>query len=296
MKKGLSCLYSLSLLAMLFFVSDLHAQQWTFAGGYGTNTGFAEAGQAVATDAAGNVYLTGKFNTSINFGNGTATLTANTTGTKTDGFVAKFNSSGLCQWSIRFGGPGTDLGGLGIATDGVSVFVTGNSAFPCTVGSAAAIAAVGGSTDGLVFSLNAATGVTNWVKAFGGAPAGDRGQAATVDASGNLYISGLFFTRSTDANQASFGTAGAFTRSVQGNMAQSTSDLFVAQISGATGSFNWVSTGGAVASASPLTIANDNNTGSGISYIAGLNEVVLTGSFTNANAVYSTASPFPRLL
>src|SRR5689334_18215039 len=97
---GLICLFSLK----------ASSQNWTYAAGFGTNTGLVDAGQAIATDALGNVYITGKFADSIKFGNSTPTLKANTSGTKVDGFVAKFNSSGLCQWSMRFGGAGTDLG------------------------------------------------------------------------------------------------------------------------------------------------------------------------------------------
>jgi len=85
------------------------AQQWQFAGSYGGSAGgFSDAVNTMCTDAAGNIYVAGNYNTSINFGNGTATLTANTTSTKTDAFVAKFNSAGLCQWAINFGGPATD--------------------------------------------------------------------------------------------------------------------------------------------------------------------------------------------
>ena len=293
MKKALASIHRMISLLTIVLFSGINAstQQWTLGEAFGSNTGFVDAGQAIATDASGNVYVTGKFNTSIDFHNGTPVLVANATGVKTDGFVAKFNSSGACQWSVRFGGPATDIGGLGIATNGTMVWVTGGANFPCTIGAGAPIAAVGGSSDGIVFALDAITGATVWAKAFGGAPAGDRGQAICLDPTGDVYLSGNFFTRSTDAVQASFGTAGLFTRSVQGNMAQSTSDLFVAKISGATGAFVWVSSGGAVSSPSPLTIGNDNNSGSGIVFLPALNEVAVTGSFTNANAVYSTTVP-----
>ncbi|MFL5741704.1 MAG: hypothetical protein ACJ75B_15870, partial [Flavisolibacter sp.] len=294
MKRSLSLYAQILATGLICFVSlKASSQQWTYAAGFGNKTTFVDAGQAIATDALGNVYITGKFDSSINFGNGTASLTAVATGTKVDGFVAKFNSSGLCQWSRRFGGPGTDLGGLGIVTDGTLVFVTGSSAFPSTIGSFP-LASVGGSSDGVVFALDALSGATAWAKAFGGTPAGDRGQALALDNSGNLYLSGSFFTRTSDpTTTASFGTTGAFPRSVQGNMAQSTSDLFVARLNAATGTFVWVSTGGAVSNSSPLTIGNDNNTGSGIAFVSAVNKLVVTGSFNNAGAVYSTSSPVP---
>jgi hypothetical protein len=162
MKKGFTGILSVSL-SVLFLFNHVkgYAQQWTAAFPFGTNTAFVDAATAIATDAGGNVYITGKFGVSINFG--AFTLTATPGGTQTEGFVAGFNSAGICQWAVRFGGPGTDLGGMGIATDGTNVYVTGGSAFPCTVG-AAPIVAAGASSDGVVFALNAGTGAFVWGK------------------------------------------------------------------------------------------------------------------------------------
>ncbi len=290
MKKGLSGFLSFCL-AVLFTLSNVkgHAQQWTAAFPFGTNTAFVDAATAIATDATGNVYITGKFGGTINFGTGV--LSATPGGTQTEGFVAKFNSAGTCQWAMRFGGPGTDLGGFAITTDGTNVYVTGGSAFPCTVG-ATPIVVAGASSDGVVFALNAATGAFVWGKAFGGPPAGDRGQALALDNVNGLYLMGVFFTRSTDAvTTASFGAPGSFSRSVQGNMAQSTSDLFVAKLDKLTGTFTWVSSGGAVSNAVPLHIGNDNINGGGLAYLPSLDELIVAGSFTNANAVYTTTVP-----
>jgi hypothetical protein len=172
----------LTFLGLFLFNAAVYAQQWTFATRFGgTAAGVSDAVKAICTDASGNVYATGNFNATINFGNGTSTLTATAGGTATDGFVAKFNAAGLCQWAIRFGGASTDQGGLGITTDGTSVYVTGQSQFPATIASTA-LATVGGITDGIVFALNASTGTVNWAKAFGGGTATDAGQAICLDA------------------------------------------------------------------------------------------------------------------
>lgn len=263
------------------------AQQWQFASGYGGGVaGFSDAVNAMCTDAAGNVYVTGNFNNSINFGNGTATLTPTPGGTQTEGFVAKFSPAGLCLWAIDFGGAATDAGGLAIVTDGTTVYVTGQSQFPCMIGSSGPLASVGGSTDGIVFALNAATGSTLWARAFGGSVTTDKGQAICMDITGNIYISGSFATRTANPF-ASFGTAGAFQRTVQGNITSATTDLFVAQLNATTGNFNWVSTGGAISQETPsLVIGNDNVSGCGIAYLPVQNQLVITGSFANANAAY----------
>lgn len=71
----------------------------------------------LTTDNQQNIYVTGWFRTSANFNpNGTAiTLTGNCTGVGHDGYIAKYNSSGICQWAKQFGGVvnGTDQLTLG---------------------------------------------------------------------------------------------------------------------------------------------------------------------------------------
>jgi hypothetical protein len=71
----------------------------------------------LTTDNQQNIYVTGWFRISANFNpNGTAiTLTGNCTGGGHDGYIAKYNSSGICQWAKQFGGVvnGTDQLTLG---------------------------------------------------------------------------------------------------------------------------------------------------------------------------------------
>jgi hypothetical protein len=276
---------------LLFFSAALQAQEFSFRNGFGqSNTlGLNDEGHAVCTDAVGNVYLTGKISdgqvgNTVSFG-GAALVSAG----DDDGFVAKFSSSGTHLWSIRFGGAAfTDIG-LGIATNGTSVFVTGVVNGSMTVGtSATAYPAVGSGEDGFVMSLNAGSGATNWVTRFGGASA-DQGQAICLDGSGNVYVSGVFRTRIGNAT-AIFGSAGAFDRTVNGNAAGYTSDLFVARVNPSTGAFVWVSTGGQSGS-------NDNISKSGICYAAVTNQIVVGGSFRSSTSVgtltatYATTSP-----
>jgi hypothetical protein len=60
----------------------------------------------LVTDNQQNIYVTGWFRESANFNpNGTAlTLNGNCTGGGHDGYIAKYNSSGICQWAKQFGG------------------------------------------------------------------------------------------------------------------------------------------------------------------------------------------------
>jgi hypothetical protein len=71
----------------------------------------------LVTDNQQNIYVTGWFRESANFNpNGTAlNLVGNCTGGGHDGYIAKYNSSGICQWAKQFGGVvnGTDQLSLG---------------------------------------------------------------------------------------------------------------------------------------------------------------------------------------
>lgn len=265
----------------------VNAQTWTFRNGFGqsgaTNS-LPDVGRAICTDASGNVYITGKISddltgNTVSFG-GTALVSAG----DDDGFVAKFNSSGVHQWSIRFGGTSfTDIG-YGIATDGTSVYVAGAVNGAMTVGtSPTSYPVAGAGIDGVIMKLDAATGGVTWVTRFGGGNS-DEAQSIAVDPSGNVYVSGIFRTRTTNPTA----TFGGFSRTVQGNAASYTSDLFVAQLN-SSGTFQWVSTGG-------ISGSNDNINGSGVCYVPGLSEVVATGSFRAAlsgstTATYSTTTP-----
>ncbi|MEJ0103780.1 MAG: hypothetical protein WDO19_15015 [Bacteroidota bacterium] len=90
----INCFFLWAFFFLLIYESS--AQSWGFRAGYGTSASGTDKGTAVALDVSGNVYITGSYTGATNFGTG-----ALTTATGADGFVAKFNSSGVCQWAIR---------------------------------------------------------------------------------------------------------------------------------------------------------------------------------------------------
>jgi hypothetical protein len=82
-----------------------------------------DAPGAVAVDAAGNVYLAGYFNGTVDFGGSPVTSAGDA-----DIFVAKYSSSGVHVWSKRFGGTGLD-NATAIALDASgNIFVAGSFA------------------------------------------------------------------------------------------------------------------------------------------------------------------------
>ena len=79
---------------------------------YGNTNG--EQGEDIAVDSSGNVYITGGFRETIDFGGGDVTSAGNK-----NIFVLKLNTSGVFQWVKTYGGTLTDIG-YGIAVDSSS--------------------------------------------------------------------------------------------------------------------------------------------------------------------------------
>ena len=138
--------------------ADIFVAKFNAAGIHQWSQSFGDIGDqiaySVATDASGNVIITGDFSGTVNFGGGNLTSAGST-----DIFVAKFNSDGVHQWSKRFG----DLAaqhGYSVATDASgSVIITGD--FNGTVNFGAFNFTSSGLSDIFVAKYNAA-GVYQW--------------------------------------------------------------------------------------------------------------------------------------
>jgi hypothetical protein len=79
----------------------------------------------VCADAAGNKYITGKYNAKIDFGSGISITPVN----NYDIFVAKFNANNEIQWAQSFGGYSADEGRTVTVDASGNVIVT--AAFFC---------------------------------------------------------------------------------------------------------------------------------------------------------------------
>jgi len=87
---------------------------------HGSESG--DAAQAIAVDANGNVFVTGFFSGTANFG-GSDIINP---GASYIMYIAKYNAAGVHQWSRGYGGMNT-ASGLGIKADGAgNVIVTGH--------------------------------------------------------------------------------------------------------------------------------------------------------------------------
>src|SRR5262245_54871701 len=119
-----------------------------------------DGARSVVKDASGNVFITGYFSDTINFGGGDLH-----TGMFSDIFLAKFNAAGVHQWSRGFGDGQFNDVGLSVATDASgNVIVTGT--FEGTVNFGGGNLTSAGSDDIFVAKFNAA-GVHQWSQRFG---------------------------------------------------------------------------------------------------------------------------------
>lgn len=138
---------------------------------------------SVAVDASSSVVITGDFAGTVNFG-GSSLVSAGFS----DIFLAKYNSSGVHQWSKRFGDTGGETG-YGVATDAAgSVIMTGSFQGSVDFGGGA-LAGLGG-VDIFLAKYNAA-GAHQYSRRAGGTST-DEGRGVAVDNDGDAIIIGRF--------------------------------------------------------------------------------------------------------
>ena len=194
-----------------------------------------DAGQSITTDASGNVYVTGYFQSTASFAGTNITSPAGLA----DIFIAKYNSSGILQWVRSAGGALYDYG-EGIATDASgNVYVTGRYQGTATFGNTTITSA--GSSDVFVAKYNT-SGTLLWVRSGGGG-GGDSSSDITVDVSGNVYVTGHFEGLASFSNNFLISSKGY-------------DDIFVTKYN-SSGTAQWVRSAGGVSSDQGNDIATD---------------------------------------
>jgi hypothetical protein len=174
--------------------------------------------QALAVDASGNVIVTGWFDGTVGFGGGTLTSAGNY-----DIFIAKLGSAdGAHLWSKRFG-DGSHQFANAVAVDASgNAFLTGNFEGAVDFGGGTLTSA--GTYDIFVAKLGSVDGADLWSKRFGD---GDYqvANAVAVDASGNVIVTGTFYS-AVDFGGGTLTSAG-------------NADIFVAELGPVDGADLW---------------------------------------------------------
>ncbi len=178
-------------------ISFAQSPSWTWARASGNGNLLSE-GQAVATDAAGNVFITGYFNApTITFGNFTLTRGGNSGSGVYGIYVVKYSSNGTVLWARSAGGSSLDIP-YGISADAAgNVWVTGsfNSSPFIDFGNGYTIAYLNGENYFIV-KYNGATGNTMLANGVSsgtttGTSHRNVGYSVTTDGTG-VYVTGAF--------------------------------------------------------------------------------------------------------
>jgi len=147
---------------------------------------------ALVTDAAGFVYVAGRFFGAQDFDPSDFTAFALAAAGGSDAYVAKYTPAGALMWARGFGGA-TDDEALGLAVDSQGIVYTtgsytGTPDFDPDPAASFSIYTSAGGRDGFLHKLDAA-GKFMWVKRFHG-PEDQVGRAVAVDAANTTYVTG----------------------------------------------------------------------------------------------------------
>ena len=215
----------------------------------------SDVGREIAIDGAGNIYVTGHFNSTATFGDHALTSSG-----YPDIFVAKLDVDGNWLWAVQAGGADTDCGrSIALDSEG-NAYITGSFVNMASFGSHTLTS--NGVISIFVAKLNADG---NWlwaVKAAGlNTHSGGESFYIVLDDAGNAYLTGLI------KGTVSFGN---FVLTESGY-----NDIFVAKL-GAGGNWLWAVKAGGVFSDRGDSIALD---GAGNIYVTG--HFVGTATFGN---------------
>lgn len=207
MKKLLPSLFHTILFVFIVLLSTFISQgqdtrKWaTYLGG--SNDDYA---YSVATDATGNVYLTGYTVSTSGIATPGSHKSSYSAGAP-DAFLIKFDSNGVRLWGTYFGGGGDDQA-TSVSVDKVNgdIYIAGITysntgialnGFDNTINSGSTA-----NSDAFLAKFNSA-GVLQWGTYYGGA-GDEEGHAVAVDALGNVYLAG----QSSSATTTQVGSGG----------------------------------------------------------------------------------------
>ncbi len=247
--------------ALIIFINiSLSAQipNWSWAKGA---SGMGAYGYSTISDEIGNVYVTGQFYTTINFGDTTLISTGFPADTNTEIFIVKYNSSGNIIWARSAGGIGFDHS-FGIAMDNNGyLYITGVTANYGTTIAFGNISLSPNGYDNIYIAKYDTSGNALSVKLAKVKGGGYSSTGICTDLSGNIYITGWFSDSLIFDNTVI--TSSGLQR-----------DIFIAKYS-SSGNVLWAKSAGGLAPDESNSIAADQ-----------LGNVYITGMFADSTIVF----------
>ena len=216
--------------------------QWARSiGGSGVETGYC-----ASVDAGGNIFIIGSFSSAV-ISIGSFTLNnSDPSGTTSDAFIAKYNSSGTLMWAQSVGGVNDDYG-RGVSADAHgNVFITGYFNSPTVTISSTTIANDSVGTNDAFIIKCASNGNVLWAKTIVGG-GNDAGASVSVDAGGNAFVTGGFSSSSITLGTNTLVNASA-----------GTDDIFVAKY-GVNGNVLWAKRAGDIGDDYGISLSSDLN-------------------------------------
>ncbi len=224
---------TIQLITLLFISLNIQAQNFTLAKKYG-GIG-ADAAEKICADNNGNIYITGTFENTAQFGNCSISSSG-----LTDIFIAKLDSLGNCVWLKKGGSSANKDESNDIAIDSHgNVFITGK------LRGTAIFDGISVTGDGIYIAKYNNNGAIQWVKRADG----DYSNSIGIDSNDNCIITGIF------SGSAFFGSTLLIS-----SLGGSSSEMFVCKLNN-NGSFLWTIKAICAYSmtANDLTIDSQNN-------------------------------------
>lgn len=263
-RRHCSCQRLLALPLLFFVVFSLSAETipqfgWVRQVGGITN----DYSNCVAVDASNNVYISGSFQGSVNFG---ITNYSTSNGGDADMWLARFDATGTLQWVKRGGGTGSDAG-YGVGVDGsgnvyLASWFSGTAMFD-------GLQLVSAGVRDIALCKYDQAGNILWARRAGGSY-DDIPLRMAVSTSGDSFITGFF------RGVADFGSVTITNTANLTNKA----DMFLAKYD-ASGNVAWVAHGGSTGDDVSYDVALDT---AGNAYVAGY----FQGSATFSDTVVSS--------
>ncbi|MDP3392399.1 FG-GAP-like repeat-containing protein [Sediminibacterium sp.] len=251
-----------------------------FAIRFGTNSpNYSQGVWDVHVDNAGNTYAGGNFNGTSNFNPSGTAINLTAFSLYADGYVAKYNSSGIAQWVIPIttqntGGASTNNSNYvsGVTTDvSGNVYVTGF--FYGTVDFDPSLTTnnltSAGAGDIFIAKYNS-NGQYQWAYRVGGT-SNDIGVRVKLDGNGNVFVAGKFGSTSMQANTTGTGSPITLTNTTTNGA----NDVFILKYT-LNGVFQQAVSYGGASNDDAYDLAIDGN-----------NNVFLAGSFAGTVSVNS---------